>query len=327
MIDRVPTYPGRIHLTPVPAEENTFDLTMADGASVAGTPINKATLLPDRAVYAVWPAGGPEEDPTPADAFAALGGRTWQLIASYSAAGAHSFTVPDLFFGEDYELGILLLGGGGSGMARGRAGNTDRDVAKGGASGELVLRVLKTGTDLDIEEEISVTVGAGGSAVTAAHNGSENGNDGGASTFGSLITAQGGSGGIVSFMVNYSGGQCPDRIANFSPFGGVPVIDIQDEDEGYLSIFPRSPNAVNRFDVADLHVYCGAGGSYQQTSVERVKGHSGAAAYDASSSTVTGGDATAPGDGGGAATNTGTGSAKSGKGAPGLCLIYARKAG
>lgn len=39
--DRVPTYPGRVTLTPVSGEENTFDMVRADLPITEGTPINK----------------------------------------------------------------------------------------------------------------------------------------------------------------------------------------------------------------------------------------------------------------------------------------------
>lgn len=40
--DRIPTYPGRVKLTPVSGQANTFDLERADLPIVEGTPINKA---------------------------------------------------------------------------------------------------------------------------------------------------------------------------------------------------------------------------------------------------------------------------------------------
>lgn len=40
-IDRVPMYPGRIKLVPVPGQENTFDMVRADEPLVEGTPVNK----------------------------------------------------------------------------------------------------------------------------------------------------------------------------------------------------------------------------------------------------------------------------------------------
>lgn len=40
--DRVPTYPGRVILVPVPGQANTYDMVRADEPLVEGTPINKA---------------------------------------------------------------------------------------------------------------------------------------------------------------------------------------------------------------------------------------------------------------------------------------------
>lgn len=45
MENRVPTYPGRVELTPVAGQENTYDLVRADEPIVEGTPLNKATLF------------------------------------------------------------------------------------------------------------------------------------------------------------------------------------------------------------------------------------------------------------------------------------------
>lgn len=47
MQDRVPLYPGRVTLTPVSGQANTFDLTRADQPTQEGTPLNKANLLKD----------------------------------------------------------------------------------------------------------------------------------------------------------------------------------------------------------------------------------------------------------------------------------------
>lgn len=63
VVDRSPTYPGRVTLTPVSGQENTFDMARADQPLVEGTPINKAlfdqkayALTEDTIVY-VSPAG------------------------------------------------------------------------------------------------------------------------------------------------------------------------------------------------------------------------------------------------------------------------------
>lgn len=42
VVDRVPTYEGRIELIPVPGSSTLFDMSRADEATVGGTPINKA---------------------------------------------------------------------------------------------------------------------------------------------------------------------------------------------------------------------------------------------------------------------------------------------
>ena len=47
MQDRVPLYPGRVTLTPVSGQANTFDLVRADQPTQEGTPLNKANLLKD----------------------------------------------------------------------------------------------------------------------------------------------------------------------------------------------------------------------------------------------------------------------------------------
>lgn len=47
MKDRVPLYPGRVTLTPVSGQANTFDLVRADQPTQEGTPLNKSTLLKD----------------------------------------------------------------------------------------------------------------------------------------------------------------------------------------------------------------------------------------------------------------------------------------
>jgi hypothetical protein len=43
-LDRVPTYPGRVKMTPVPGQANTYDMVRADSPTVEGTPIDKAAF-------------------------------------------------------------------------------------------------------------------------------------------------------------------------------------------------------------------------------------------------------------------------------------------
>lgn len=47
MKDRIALYPGRVKLTPVSGQENTYDMVRADEPTQAGTPLNKENLLKD----------------------------------------------------------------------------------------------------------------------------------------------------------------------------------------------------------------------------------------------------------------------------------------
>lgn len=69
MVDRIPLYPGRVKMTPVAGQANTYDMTRADDPTQAGTPLNKATLLKD-ATAALYGLG---ESAVPDDVLAALG--------------------------------------------------------------------------------------------------------------------------------------------------------------------------------------------------------------------------------------------------------------
>lgn len=42
VIDRIPTYPGRVKLIPVEGQDGTYDMIRVDEPIVQGTPINKA---------------------------------------------------------------------------------------------------------------------------------------------------------------------------------------------------------------------------------------------------------------------------------------------
>lgn len=68
MQDRVPLYPGRVRLTPVAGQENTYDMVRADQPSQAGTPLNKDSLLKD-ATAALYGLGA---DAVPDDVLAKI---------------------------------------------------------------------------------------------------------------------------------------------------------------------------------------------------------------------------------------------------------------
>lgn len=68
MKDRVPSFPGRVKLTPVSGQANTYDMVRADSPTQEGTPLNKDTLLKDTTATALGLTG----DPTVDDALAKL---------------------------------------------------------------------------------------------------------------------------------------------------------------------------------------------------------------------------------------------------------------
>lgn len=69
MKDRVSTYPGRVTLTPVSGQANTYDLVRADSPTEQGTPLNKANLLTDATAAALMGVSLYSEDMTVNQAF------------------------------------------------------------------------------------------------------------------------------------------------------------------------------------------------------------------------------------------------------------------
>lgn len=63
MQDRIPLYPGRVKMTPVAGQANTYDMVRADDPTQAGTPLNKASLLKDAtaALFGLTAAAVPDE--------------------------------------------------------------------------------------------------------------------------------------------------------------------------------------------------------------------------------------------------------------------------
>ena len=63
MKDRVSLYPGRVTLTPVSGQQNTYDMARADQPTQVGTPLNTNTLLKDStaALYGLGTNATPDE--------------------------------------------------------------------------------------------------------------------------------------------------------------------------------------------------------------------------------------------------------------------------
>lgn len=96
MRDRVPTYPGRVVLTPVAGQPNTYDMTRADEPTQIGDPLNKANLLQDTVAQMF----GLFNTSVPNDVFNFLGkfNLHWWMANGYIA--------PYYTLGESYEAEV-----------------------------------------------------------------------------------------------------------------------------------------------------------------------------------------------------------------------------
>ena len=103
-------------------------------------------------------------------------------VSQYNSAGTYNFTVP----AGVYCIRVEAWGGGGAG---GGATSQSRSTGGGGAGGTYTNQFVSVTPG----QVIPVTVGAGGTGVSAG-----NGNPGGTSSFGALVTAVGGGGGSVN---------------------------------------------------------------------------------------------------------------------------------
>lgn len=115
------------------------------------------------------------------------------VVQKFTSSGTYTPTT-----GMVYVIVEVQAGGGGGGGAPG-TGSSSCGTA-GGSSGGYSKSLLSSAT---IGSSQTVTVGAYGSGGAA---GSNNGSSGGNSAFGSLVTANGGIGGLTSAAVAYAGG-------------------------------------------------------------------------------------------------------------------------
>ena len=86
MKDRVPKHPGRVTLTPVPGQTNTYDRARADEPIVAGDALNKANLLPDDVAQAL---GLAQENPQVKDALLLLAEWACRVVGQYTGTGTY----------------------------------------------------------------------------------------------------------------------------------------------------------------------------------------------------------------------------------------------
>jgi len=174
---------------------------------------------------------------------------------------------------------VEAIGGGGSGAK----GNFDGDGAQGGGGGAYVSQIFRAS---DVGSTETVTIGAGGASTTS----SGSGNDGGTTSFGSLVTALGGEGGLKNAGTGRGNPYDPSNTSN------VDVVSY-----------------AGRGGLANGHggktIYGGGGGAGAKTlnrdGGASVFGGDGGASFSDGTNGVAG---TAPGGGGGAA-DTGNGGA------------------
>lgn len=124
VLDRIPTYPGRVKLTPVVDQANTYDLVRADQPVQEGTPINKALfdkkadcLSENVTVYVTMNGSDTNGDGTAAAPYATIQRAVDsipKLLNGYTvnidvAAGTYEERVTL----KDFQSGLLVLGASG----------------------------------------------------------------------------------------------------------------------------------------------------------------------------------------------------------------------
>lgn len=292
------------------------------GWSILPTFLNKYALLKD-ATAALY---GLPDTAVPDDVLKSIPAKFnagWMALEKYESAGSYTWTAPDLFNGEPYYIGVLIVGAGGSGAAsKVASSNNVYSQPSGGASGFSNAHIRKVNPG----DTFNIVVGRGGISVTnSTLNNLTRGNSGGSSSFGGVV-ANGGYGGQQSGRA--FGGQCSSDDASITDnlFGG--VIPSPSSTSSKIVYDPNS--CFNPFECKKI---LGAGGSAsffssaisQKGGKDPVTGLGGgdsAAVYG----NAVGSPATAPGCGGGAAVCYGSDyTATSGAGANGEVTIYIRR--
>ena len=159
VVDRVPLYPGRVKLTPVSGQANTYDMVRADQPTQEGTPINKAlfdkkadTLTAAATVYVS--TGGND---TTGDGTAAAPYRTVNKALSTIPKNLGGFNAVVNVEAGEYEEFVTVNDFLGS-------------ITFGGTTGTVVFRGLSV-TRAQLALNINLVVSASGAtAITLARN-------------------------------------------------------------------------------------------------------------------------------------------------------------
>lgn len=190
MKDRLSRYAGRIKLTPVPNEENLYDMQRADQPIEEGTPLNKSTLLKDETAELF----GLDNDATVNDAL----NKTGEFISSQPKYIRKLFTeiidksmdwkAPEMLSGKVF---VRIFGAGGGGFLSEEIDST-KGVASGSGGG-----YMETG-EFDIVSGATIP-------ITIAPS-TEKGQNGAPSSFGIYLSANGGERGTTNGGNGGSGG-------------------------------------------------------------------------------------------------------------------------
>jgi hypothetical protein len=211
---------------------------------------------------------------------------------------------------------VEAVGGGGSGARAAVGSGTNTILATGGNGGTGIIKTFRAS---DLGATVTVTIGAGGTAPSANNNG----NAGGNTTFGTHITANGGSGGFQSSVGSTSEGSA-NSAANF--YEGGYASGRAGSITGGSGVFSIATAGINSVFGG------GAGGGAFATAPTNINattssgGTSQFAGSGGAGSTTSGTPATAGasgGGGGGGAANAVGGSTAAGAGGAGRVRIWA----
>lgn len=151
----------------------------AAGVQQQGDPLNRATLLKDNtaALFGLPNTAVPDDVLKAIPAFMNTG---WKLIKEWKTAGTYTWTVPDLFGGKSYTIGVLVIGAGGSGSASAYTNVSADTFCRAGGRGK-VISFLETVTPGHTK---NLVVGKGGPSVsTSSSINHTDGKAGGSSSF------------------------------------------------------------------------------------------------------------------------------------------------
>lgn len=98
MKDRVSLYPGRVKLTPVSGQENTYDMVRADEPTQEGTPLSKATFLKDEtaALFGLNASAVPDDVFKILPRYRTVMVRLWQNASPGSGFAQQTVSIPKI---------------------------------------------------------------------------------------------------------------------------------------------------------------------------------------------------------------------------------------